>query len=146
MERNILSDEGNLGSLIRSERKKAGLTQAALGEMIGLKASRVSKIENGAPITPQVASFILGKLGSRLQIRLADDHGSNDSDISYIMTVAFHFSKAKGIPLGNAYQYLETFKGIDFLMEFKDIEQTLSYRDISDDLTRICHRNGGRIG
>ena len=58
----------SLGMIIREERKKKGLTQAQLGRLIGLKESRVSKIEHGAPITPEVASFILGKMGSALQI------------------------------------------------------------------------------
>ena len=40
--------------IIREERKKKGLTQAQLGRLIGLKESRVSKIEHGAPITPEV--------------------------------------------------------------------------------------------
>ena len=146
MERKFEQNDVSLGSLIRSERKRAGITQARLGEMVGLKASRVSKIENGAPITPAVASFILERLGSRLQIRLADDNGSDDRDISYIMTVAYHFSRTKDIPLGSAYKYLETFNGVEFLLEYKDIEQTLPYREISDDLTRICHHNGGLIG
>ncbi len=50
----------SLGMIIREERKKKGLTQAQLEKLIGLKGSRVSKIEHGAPITPEVASFILG--------------------------------------------------------------------------------------
>ena len=55
----------SLGMIIREERKKKGLTQAQLGKLIGLKESRVSKIEHGAPITPEVASFILGKMGGK---------------------------------------------------------------------------------
>ena len=56
----------SLGMIIREERKKKCLTQAQLGRLIGLKESRVSKIEHGAPITPEVASFILGKMGSEI--------------------------------------------------------------------------------
>lgn len=35
----------SLGMMIREERLKKGLTQAQLGKLIGLKESRVSKIE-----------------------------------------------------------------------------------------------------
>lgn len=35
----------SLGMIIREERKKKGLTQAQLGKLIGLKESRVSKID-----------------------------------------------------------------------------------------------------
>ena len=53
----------SLGMMIREERMRKGLTQTQLGKLIGLKGSRVSKIEHVAPITPEVASFILGKMG-----------------------------------------------------------------------------------
>ena len=60
----------SLGMIIREERKKKGLTQAQLGRLIGLKESRVSKIEHGAPITPEVASFILPMRRRFLSLRL----------------------------------------------------------------------------
>lgn len=135
----------NLGAYIRMERKSAGLTQAQLGNMIGLSESRVSKIENGAPITPAVASFILGKLGSELEIRVRNAKEYSGENVVYLMSVTYHYAKMKNIPINKAYQYLETFKGIDFLLEFKEIEQTLAYEDIVNDLTRVCARNGGAL-
>ncbi len=145
MNKHIQTKSDNLGAYIRMERKSAGVTQAQLGKMIGLSESRVSKIENGAPITPAVASFILGKLGSKLEIRVRNTKEYNKDNVAYLMSVTYHYAKIKNIPLHKAYQYLETFKGIDFLLEFKEIEQTLAYEDIVEDLTRVCARNGGAI-
>lgn len=82
----------NLGMIIREERKKKGLTQAQLGKLIGLKESRVSKIEHGAPITPEVASFILGKLGSALQIHVVDKVGFNQEESEFVVSVINNFA------------------------------------------------------
>lgn len=134
-----------LGTIIRMERKRAGLTQAQLGTLIGLKDSRVSKIENGAPITPEVASFILGKMGSSLQFKVVKSNNDDTSAATFIMSVVHNFSKIKGISLARAFRYLKTFKGIEYLMKYKDVEQTLSYEDITSNLSRVCANNGGAL-
>ena len=135
----------SLGSLIREERIKKGLTQAQLGRMIGLKDSRVSKIEKGAPITPEVASFILGKMGSRLQIKVIGTEEYDPEVLTFLMSAIYNFSLQKSIPLNKAYQYLQTFKGLEFLQQYYDIEQTLGNDEIVSDLTRVCANNGGLL-
>ena len=120
----------SLGMIIREERKKKGLTQAQLGRLIGLKESRVSKIEHGAPITPEVASFILG-------------FNSEESD--FVVSVINNFADEKKVPLTQAYSYIVTFKGMDFLRQYQDIEKTLSNQEIVNDISRVCANNGGRL-
>ena len=137
--------QNTLGTLIRLERKKAGLTQAELGRRIGLGESRVSKIENGAPITPEVASFILGKIGSDLQLKVTSRKSDDRSSIEFLVAAIHNFSKFKGISLERAFKYLKTFKGLDYLREFQEIEQTLSYEDITSNLSRVCMNNGGAL-
>lgn len=133
-----------LGTLIRMERKKAGLTQAQLGKLIGLGEARVSKIENGAPITPEVADYILGKMDSELQLKVVSKR--NDAIyVSFITSVLYHFSKIKGITFGRAFRYLKTFKGLEYLSQFMEIERTLSYEEITDNLSLVCSRNGGAL-
>ena len=134
-----------LGACIRMERKRAGLTQAQLGVLIGLKESRVSRIENGAPITPEVASFILGKMGSKLQFKVAETSGDDKVITSFLIGAIHNFSKIKGVSLARAFRYLKTFKGIDYLIKYRDIEQTLSYEDITLNLSRVCGNNGGAL-
>lgn len=133
-----------LGTCIRLERKKIGLTQSQLGKMVGLGEARISKIENGAPITPEVASYILGKMGSELQLKIVNTENEAKS-APFIMTVIHHYSKIKGISLGRAFRYLKTFKGLDYLNQYLDIEQTLSYEDIAVNLSRVCAKNGGAL-
>lgn len=133
-----------LGACIRMERKKAGLTQAQLGKMIGLGESRVSKIENGAPITPEVASYILSKMGSELQFKVVSTH-SDRKATSFLMSAIYHFSKIKGISLSRAFRYLKAFKGLDYLNNYMEIERTLSYEDITNNLSLVCAKNGGAL-
>ncbi len=139
------TESTTLGTIIRMERKSAGLTQAQLGSLIGLKESRVSKIENGAPITPEVASFILGKMGSELQFKVVNSNSDDVSSATFLISVIHNFSKIKGISLAGAFRYLKTFKGVEYLMKYKDIEQTLSYEDIAYNLSRVCANNGGAL-
>ncbi|MDE6415997.1 MAG: DUF3791 domain-containing protein [Duncaniella sp.] len=134
-----------LGACIRMERRKAGLTQAQLGNLIGLKESRVSKIENGAPITPEVASFILGKMGSKLQLKVVPQASDDNKASAFIMSVIHYFAKIKNLSLSKAFGYLTTFKGIEYLERYMDIEQSLSYEDITVNLSRICANNGGAL-
>lgn len=134
-----------LGMIIREERKKKGLTQAQLGKLIGLKESRVSKIENGAPITPEVASFILGKLGSALQINVVDNDDYNPEMGEFVVSVINNFAEEKKISLSQAYSYIVTFKGMDFLRQYQDIEKTLSNHEIVNDISQVCANNGGRL-
>ncbi len=135
----------SLGMIIREERKKKGLTQSQLGKLIGLKESRVSKIEHGAPITPEVASFILGKMGSALQISVVDDNNYNQDTSDFTMSVIKNFADEKKITLSQAYNYILIFKGMDFLQRYQDIEKTLSNSEIVNDVARVCANNGGRL-
>lgn len=135
----------SLGMIIREERLKKGLTQAQLGKLIGLKESRVSKIEHGAPITPEVASFILSKMGSTLQIKIVDDKNYDTDMGEFVISVINNFAKDKKIPLSQAYSYIVTFKGMDFLRQYHDIEKTLSNYEIISDVSKVCANNGGRL-
>ncbi|MDE6769777.1 MAG: DUF3791 domain-containing protein [Muribaculaceae bacterium] len=139
------TDSATLGTYIRMERKRVGLTQAQLGELIGLKESRVSKIENGAPITPEVASFILSKMGSELQLKVVSPNGGDKATNGFLMSVIYHYSKLKNLSLDRAFRYLKTFKGLEYLVKYKDIEQTLAYEDIVINLSKVCANNGGTL-
>lgn len=69
-----------------------------------------------------------------------------DKDIiDYVMTAIIEFAKRHGLTIREASNYLNRFKGINFLTEFYDVEHTLSFNDCVDDLTVICQNNGGEI-
>jgi hypothetical protein len=70
---------------------------------------------------------------------------TNRELISYVMTAIIEFSKRYGLSIREASNYLNKFKGIDFLAEFYDVEHTLSFNDCVNDLAQICRNNGGTI-
>ena len=65
--------------------------------------------------------------------------------IDFVMTVIIEFAKRHRLTIKEASNYLNRFKGIDFLTEFYDVEHTLSFSDCVDDLTVVCQNNGGGI-
>ena len=65
--------------------------------------------------------------------------------ISYIIAVIHEFSNTYNLTIKEASNYLQRYKGIDFLIEYYDIEHLLSINDCVDDLTRLCAKNGGNI-
>lgn len=136
-------EKTTLGTCIKMERKRSGLTQAQLGKLIGLSESRVSKIENGAPITPEVASFILGKMGSSLQFNVVHSIDNDRDSISYLISSVYHHSNIKKVPLSKSFSYLKNLKGLDYLIKYREIEQTLSYEEIVSDVSKVCANFGG---
>lgn len=58
-----------IGAIIRRARRRAGMTQAALGAKIGLRQATVSKLESGEPAT-QISTLLdaLSALGLEIII------------------------------------------------------------------------------
>lgn len=69
----------HLGALIRQERKKQQLTQAELGERIGLRQATVSRLESGEPGTQLRTLFdALTALNLELRVVERQAHGADD--------------------------------------------------------------------
>lgn len=64
----LITSPQALGALIRDERKKQGLTQAALGKMTGLNQTTLSLIEKGKPsVQLQTILLLLAALKLSMQ-------------------------------------------------------------------------------
>lgn len=63
--------------------------------------------------------------------------------IEYLICCVGAFAQRYKVSNTQAFRYLKTFKGIDFLQKCYEAEHTLSVDDAVEDLTRICARNGG---
>jgi hypothetical protein len=70
---------------------------------------------------------------------------TSNKQLYYFVMCVSAFAQAKNISQKDAYNYLEEYKGIDFLEECYDAEHCLSLNDAVDDLTVICKNNGGNI-
>lgn len=65
----LVTSAQSLGALIRDERKRRGLTQAALGKMTGVNQTTLSMIEKGKPsVQLQTILLLLAALSLDMQI------------------------------------------------------------------------------
>ena len=65
--------------------------------------------------------------------------------INYAVACVSEFANKHDLSIQEAFQYLYTYKGIEFLKENYEIEHTLSLDDALDDLFIICRNNGGNL-
>lgn len=65
--------------------------------------------------------------------------------IEYTVMCISEFSQKHSMHPQKAYLYLKQHGGIAFLKDCYEAEHLLSIEDAIDDLTFICHRNGGKI-
>lgn len=65
--------------------------------------------------------------------------------LDYIVVCISEFASKYNIHMKDAYRYLSSYKGIEFLKQFYDVEHTLSFEDAVEDAAAICRKNGGGI-
>ena len=68
---------------------------------------------------------------------------NNADKIYYFVMCVSAFSDKKRLNWRDAFNYLYSHKGIDFLVDCYEAEHTLSLDDAVDDLTFVCKNNGG---
>lgn len=134
-----------IGKLLHLRRKNKGLTQDEVGSMIGVQKAMVSKVENGLSVNFNTINRIAEALEVEPVVELKPIKKPDKDIIDYVMTAIIEFAKKYGLSIREASNYLNRFKGIDFLTEFYDVEHTLSFNDCVDDLTVVCQNNGGEV-
>ena len=65
--------------------------------------------------------------------------------INYFVALISEFAAAHQISTTQAYEYLQRYKGLDFVDEFYDVEHTFSFETTVEDLTAYCKRMGGAL-
>lgn len=135
----------NIGMLLRLQRENNKLTQNEVGSMIGVQKAMVSKVENGRCVSFETINRLADALGVEPMVELRPKKQPDKNVIDYVMTAIIEFAKRHRLTIKEASNYLNRFKGIDFLTEFYDVEHTLSFTDCVDDLTVVCQNNGGGI-
>lgn len=134
-----------IGELLAKRRKDKGLTQAEAGELIGVQKAMVSKIENGLSVNVDTINRLASALEVEPVVELQQMTRPGKEQIDYVMTAIIEFGRRHKLSIREASNYLNRFKGIDFLTDFYDVEHTLSFNDCVDDLTVVCRNNGGAL-
>ena len=134
-----------IGELLHLRRKSKGLTQDEVGAIIGVQKAMVSKVENGLCVNFNTINRMAEALEVEPMVELRPIKKADKNIIDYVMTAIIEFAKRHRLTIREASNYLNRFKGIDFLTEFYGVEHTLSFNDCIDDLTVVCQNNGGEI-
>lgn len=135
----------NMGALIRSERISRGMTQEELGNRVGVGRAQISKIESGRGLTIKTVTKILEALNLTASVRLYAPGAIDKRLVGYVVANIGEFARTHDMTVREASNYLNRYKGLDFLTEHYAAEHLLSIGDSVQDLTRVCRNNGGGI-
>lgn len=135
----------DIGKVLALKRKERGLTQSDVGKRIKMQKSMVSKIENGRCLNFDIINRYAESLDMEPVVELIPLPKPSKKLIDYVIIAISEFSKRYKLSIKEASNYLNRFKGIEFLEEFYDVEHTLSFEDCVEDLALICKNNGGCI-
>ena len=138
-------DITKIGVLIREERVRRGLTQEDLGQLIGVGKAQISKIESGKGLTIKTVTKVLEALHLTASIKLVSETKSDKRVIGYVVAVISEFARAYNMTIREASNYLNRYRGIDFLTDHYEAEHLLSIEDSVEDLARVCYNNGGGV-
>lgn len=135
-----------IGKLFGQRRVELGLTQAQVGDRIGVGRATISKIESGKGLTFDTINRVADALDTEVTVNLTPKTIHSKEMIEYIVIAISEFAKRNVLTVKEASNYLLRFKGIDFLEQCYPAEHTLSVNDWIEDVTIVCKRNGGGIG
>ena len=135
----------DIGKLFKDKRKELGLTQAQLGERVGVSKSEISKIESGRGLTFSTIKKLSEALGVTAAVELKPRPASKSSlnIIHFLVMGMGMFARRHSLSKKDACNYLSRFKGLDFTIRNYEVEHQLSLEDCVDDMTAICIKNGG---
>lgn len=135
----------NIGALIRYERIRRGMTQEELGLKVGVGKAQISKIESGKGLTIKTVTKVLDALDLSASVKLTGSKKIDKRLIGFVVAVIHEFAKANNLTVREASNYLNRFRGLEFLTEHYEAEHLLSLEDSVEDLTHICYNNGGGL-
>lgn len=135
----------NIGILIRDERIRRGMTQEEFGAMVGVGKAQISKIESGRGLTIKTVTKVLDALKLSTSVKLIGPKKIDKRVIGYVVAVINEFARAYNLTVREASNYLNRYRGLEFLTEHYDAEHLLSLEDSIEDLARVCHNHGGGI-
>lgn len=65
--------------------------------------------------------------------------------LEFTVALVSEFAAAYRIRQKQAFNYLNRFRGMEFLQKYYDTLHTQSFEDVIETLVMVCHRNGGQL-
>lgn len=135
----------DIGKQIREERIRKEMTQEELGKRIGVGKAQISKIESGKGLTIKTVTKVLDALDLSATIRLITPRSIDKRIIGYVVAAINEFARIHNLTVREASNYLNRYKGLDFLVDHYEVEHLLSLEDSVEDLAHVCYNQGGGI-
>lgn len=70
---------------------------------------------------------------------------SINDKLEWTIIFVLEFGKRFGLTVKQAFNYLNRYKGIDFVDQHYDYVHTQSFSSMVDDIAEYCHRKGGAL-
>lgn len=70
---------------------------------------------------------------------------TENNKLEFTIALITEFADTYRIRQKQAFNYLNRFKGLEFLHKYYDTLHTQSFEDVIDALTMVCRRNGGQL-
>lgn len=70
---------------------------------------------------------------------------SEKNELEFIIALIAEFAATYRIKQKQAFNYLNRFKGMEFLQQHYNVIHTQSFEDAIEALVMVCRRNGGQI-
>lgn len=121
------------------------MTQEELGARVGVGKAQISKIESGKGLTIKTVTKVLDALALSATVTLAGHKKVDKRIIGYVVAVIHEFARAYNLTVREASNYLNRYRGLEFLAEHYEAEHLLSLEDSVEDLAHVCHNQGGGI-
>lgn len=68
-----------------------------------------------------------------------------EDKVEFLIACVAEFAKAHSLNKKQAFNYIERYKGLDFIKKHYGVEHAFSFRDVVQHITDYCHRQGGAL-
>ena len=65
--------------------------------------------------------------------------------VEFLIACVSEFAKAHSLKKKQAFNYIERYKGLEFISKHYGVEHTFSFNDVIKHITDFCHRQGGAL-
>lgn len=138
-------DINRIGLLIKEERLRRGMTQEELGAKIGVGRAQISKVENGSAMTIKTVAKIIEALNMTSNVKLKSQRIISSKMAGFVVACISEFAKSYNLTIKEASNYLNRYKGLEFLTLHYEAQHLLSIEESVQDLAKVCSNNGGGL-
>lgn len=114
-----------------------------------LPARRPAGAQVGFNLTYSILFFFISLHTNQPYVDMQKTHNTGSAVsldmIHYIVMCVGQFARRFNLTRKEAFNYINRFKGLEFVLDNYEVEHQLSLAECVDDMAAICRQNGGKI-